>query len=241
MSCVVGEETAMLESIEGRRGLVRSKPPLPAIEGLFKKPTLINNVITLSTMTTILAEGCEIFSEHGAGKSVGTMPFQLSGNIKQGGLIETPFSITLEELIYDFGQGTLNNKSIQAVQIGGPLGTYLPVNLFNTALTFEALHELNGSLGHGGVIVFDETTDMILQAKFAMEFCQKESCGKCTPCRIGSGIGMSLIDKLNKRNAGISDRVLLEELCETMEISSLCAMGSMTPNPVRSIIKHFLK
>ncbi len=240
-SYVCGEETAMLESIEGRRGLVRSKPPLPAIEGLFKKPTLINNVITLSTMTTILSDGYEIFSEHGAGKSVGTMPFQLSGNIKQGGLIETPFGITLEELIYDFGNGTLNNKSIQAVQIGGPLGTYLPVNLFNTTLTFEALHELNGSLGHGGVIVFDEKTDMILQARFAMEFCQKESCGKCTPCRIGSEIGMSLIDKLNKSNAEISDRVLLEELCETMEKSSLCAMGSMTPNPVRSIIKHFLK
>ena len=238
-SYVCGEETAMMESIEGKRGLVRSKPPLPAIKGLFNKPTLINNVITLASLSAILMQGKDIFSQFGSGKSVGTMPFQLCGNIKQGGLIEVPFGITLNEMIYDFGAGTLNDKPVHAVQIGGPLGIYLPVHLFNTPLTVESLIDLKGSLGHGGVIVFDDSTNMTLQAKFAMDFCQKESCGKCTPCRIGSVRGVELIDKIYNGTAVKEDRILLEELCETMETTSLCAMGGMTPNPVRSIMKYF--
>ena len=238
-SYVCGEETAMMESIEGKRGLVRSKPPLPAIKGLFNQPTLINNVITLASMSVILLHGKEIFSQFGSGKSVGTMPYQLCGNIKQGGLIEVPFGITLNEMIYDFGAGTFNEKPIHAVQIGGPLGIYLPAHLLNTPLTIEALMDLKGSLGHGGVIVFDDSTNMALQAKFAMDFCAVESCGKCTPCRIGSVRGVELIDKIYNGTAVKADRILLEELCETMETTSLCAMGGMTPNPVRSIMKYF--
>ena len=238
-SYVCGEETAMMESIEGRRGLVRSKPPLPAIKGLFHQPTLINNVITLASMSVILLRGKEIFSQFGSGKSVGTMPYQLCGNIKQGGLIEVPFGITLNEMIYDFGAGTFNEKPVHAVQIGGPLGMYLPTHLLNIPLTIEALMDLKGSLGHGGVIVFDDSTNMALQAKFAMDFCAIESCGKCTPCRIGSVRGVELIDKIYNGTAVKADRILLEELCETMETTSLCAMGGMTPNPVRSIIKYF--
>ena len=238
-SYVCGEETAMMESIEGRRGLVRSKPPLPAIKGLFHQPTLINNVITLASMSVILLRGKEIFSQFGSGKSVGTMPYQLCGNIKQGGLIEVPFGITLNEMIYDFGAGTFNEKPVHAVQIGGPLGIYLPAHLLNIPLTIEALMDLKGSLGHGGVIVFDDSTNMALQAKFAMDFCAIESCGKCTPCRIGSVRGVELIDKIYNGTAVKADRILLEELCETMETTSLCAMGGMTPNPVRSIIKYF--
>jgi len=238
-SYVCGEETAMMESIEGKRGLVRSKPPLPAIKGLFNQPTLINNVITLASMSVILLHGKEIFSQFGSGKSVGTMPYQLCGNIKQGGLIEVPFGITLNEMIYDFGAGTFNEKPVHAVQIGGPLGIYLPAYLLNTPLTIEALMDLKGSLGHGGVIVFDDSTNMALQAKFAMDFCAIESCGKCTPCRIGSVRGVELIDKIYNGTAVKADRILLEELCETMETTSLCAMGGMTPNPVRSIMKYF--
>ena len=238
-SYVCGEETAMMESIEGKRGLVRSKPPLPAIKGLFNKPTLINNVITLASLSAILMQGKDIFSQFGSGKSIGTMPFQLCGNIKQGGLIEVPFGITLNEMIYDFGAGTFNEKPVHAVQIGGPLGIYLPTHLFDTPLTVESLIDLKGSLGHGGIIVFDDSTNMTLQAKFAMDFCQKESCGKCTPCRIGSVRGVELIDKIYNGTAVKTDMILLEELCETMETTSLCAMGGMTPNPVRSIIKYF--
>ena len=238
-SYVCGEETAMMESIEGKRGLVRSKPPLPAIKGLFNQPTLINNVITLASLSSILSFGTGIFSQYGSGKSIGTMPYQLCGNIKHGGLIEIPFGITLDEMIYDFGAGTFNDKPVHAVQIGGPLGIYLPANLLNTPLTVETLINLKGSLGHGGVIVFDDSTNMALQAKFAMDFCQKESCGKCTPCRIGSVRGVELIDKIYNKNAVYADRMLLEELCETLETTSLCAMGGMTPNPVRSIIKYF--
>ena len=238
-SYVCGEETAMMESIEGKRGLVRSKPPLPAIKGLFNQPTLINNVITLASLSSILSFGTEIFSQYGSGKSIGTMPYQLCGNIKHGGLIEIPFGITLDEMIYDFGAGTFNDKPVHAVQIGGPLGIYLPANLLNTPLTVETLINLKGSLGHGGVIVFDDSTNMALQAKFAMDFCQKESCGKCTPCRIGSVRGVELIDKIYNKTAVNADRMLLEELCETLETTSLCAMGGMTPNPVRSIIKYF--
>jgi len=229
----------MMESIEGRRGLVRSKPPLPAISGLFKKPTLINNVVTLATIPMLLDSDEDEFSKIGSNKSVGTMPFQLSGNIKHSGLIETRFDISLEELVRDFGSGTKSGNPIHAIQIGGPLGIYLSSSMLNTSLTIEALQELKGSIGHGGIIVFDNTVDMADQAKFAMEFCVKESCGKCTPCRIGSVRGVEIIDRLQKNKTSVNDAKLLNDLCETMESTSLCAMGGMTPNPIRSIIEFF--
>jgi len=238
-SYVCGEETAMMESIEGRRGLVRSKPPLPAISGLFKKPTLINNVVTLATIPMLLDSDEDDFSKIGSNKSMGTMPFQLSGNIKHSGLIETRFDISLEELVRDFGSGTKSGNPIHAIQIGGPLGIYLSSSMLNTSLTIEALQELKGSIGHGGIIVFDNTVDMAEQAKFAMEFCVKESCGKCTPCRIGSVRGVEIINRLQKNKANADDANLLNDLCETMEATSLCAMGGMTPNPIRSIIEFF--
>ena len=238
-SYVCGEETAMMESIEGRRGLVRSKPPLPAINGLFGKPTLINNVVTLATIPALLSDQHSEFSEIGSNKSIGTMPFQLSGNIKNGGLIETRFDITLKEMIENYGSGTKSDKPLHAIQIGGPLGIYLSSNMLNTSLTIESLEELKGSVGHGGIIVFDDSVDMSEQAKFAMEFCVKESCGKCTPCRIGSVRGVEIIERLQKNKASKEDAILLEDLCETLESTSLCAMGGMTPNPIHSIINYF--
>ena len=238
-SYVCGEETAMMESIEGRRGLVRSKPPLPAITGLFKKPTLINNVVTLATIPPLLLKDQSNFSKIGSNKSVGTMPFQLSGNIKNGGLIETKFDITLNEIVADFGSGTQSGEPIHAIQIGGPLGIYLSSTMLNTSLTIESLQELKGSVGHGGIIVFDNSVNMAEQAKFAMEFCVKESCGKCTPCRIGSVRGVEIIERLQKHKTSKEDAILLNDLCETLESTSLCAMGGMTPNPIRSIIKFF--
>ena len=238
-SYVCGEETAMMESIEGRRGLVRSKPPLPAITGLFKKPTLINNVVTLATIPPLLLKDQSNFSKIGSNKSVGTMPFQLSGNIKNGGLIETKFDITLNEIVEDFGSGTQSGDPIHAIQIGGPLGIYLSSSMLNTSLTIESLQELKGSVGHGGIIVFDNSVNMAEQAKFAMEFCVKESCGKCTPCRIGSVRGVEIIERLQKHKTSKEDAILLHDLCETLESTSLCAMGGMTPNPIRSIIKFF--
>ena len=238
-SYVCGEETAMMESIEGRRGLVRSKPPLPAITGLFKKPTLINNVVTLATIPPLLLKDQSNFSKIGSNKSVGTMPFQLSGNIKNGGLIETKFDITLNEIVADFGSGTQSGEPIHAIQIGGPLGIYLSSTMLNTSLTIESLQELKGSVGHGGIIVFDNSVNMAEQAKFAMEFCVKESCGKCTPCRIGSVRGVEIIERLQKHKTSKEDAILLHDLCETLESTSLCAMGGMTPNPIRSIIKFF--
>ncbi len=238
-SYVCGEETAMMESIEGRRGLVRSKPPLPAINGLFGKPTLINNVVTLATIPSLLSDKHSEFSKIGSNKSIGTMPFQLCGNIKNGGLIETRFDITLKEIIENYGSGTKSDRPVHAIQIGGPLGIYLSSSMLNTPLTIESLETLKGSIGHGGIIVFDNSVDMSEQAKFAMEFCVKESCGKCTPCRIGSVRGVEIIERLQKNKASKEDAILLEDLCETLESTSLCAMGGMTPNPIHSIINYF--
>jgi formate dehydrogenase iron-sulfur subunit len=238
-SYVCGEETAMMESIEGRRGLVRSKPPLPAINGLFKQPTLINNVVTLATIPALLLSDQSDFSQIGSNKSIGTMPFQLSGNVKHGGLIETRFDISLNEIIEDFGSGTKSGEPIHAIQIGGPLGIYLSSSMLDTTLTIESLQELKGSVGHGGIIVFDNSVDMAEQAKFAMEFCVKESCGKCTPCRIGSVRGVEIIERLQKNKTSKDDANLLHDLCETLESTSLCAMGEMTPNPIHSIIEFF--
>jgi len=241
---ICGEETSMLESLEGKRGLVRFKPPLPAIKGLFGQPTVVNNVLTLAAVTTVLANGAHHYQEFGTGRSRGTLTVQLAGNIKRGGLVEIPFGASLRELVEDFGGGTASGNPIRAIQVGGPLGAYLPESQWDTPLDYESFAEIEAMLGHGGIVVFDDSVDMLDQARFAMEFCAIESCGKCTPCRIGSVRGVEIIDKL--RNELIEDRQnsanleLLEDLCETLDTGSLCAMGGLTPMPVRSVIKHFL-
>ncbi len=238
-SYVCGEETAMLESLEGKAGVVRYRPPLPAVEGLFGNPTVVNNVITLASVPDILIEGGDKYSALGIDRSRGTLAFQLAGNIKQGGLVEKAFGLTLRELIEDFGGGTASGRDIRAVQVGGPLGAYLPENLLDTPLDYEAFAELDGIIGHGGVVVFDDRVDMAAQARFAMEFCAIESCGKCTPCRIGSVRGVEVIDRILADDNRDANFELLRELCDTLEDGSLCAMGGMTPFPVRSAVKYF--
>jgi len=230
-SYVCGEETAMLESLEGKRGMVRAKPPLPAHVGLFGKPTVINNVLTLASIPIIMAKGGDYYKDFGIGRSRGTIAFQLTGNIKRGGLVEKAFGITLGEMIEEYGQGTFSGQNVRAVQVGGPLGAYIPPEEFDLNLDYEAFSEAGAVLGHGGIVVFDDTADMKEQAKFAFDFCVIESCGKCTPCRIGSTRGSELIDK--------GDFELMRELCDLMDSSSLCAMGGMTPIPVKSAIKHW--
>ena len=236
---VCGEETAMLESIEGKRGIVRAKPPLPAVEGLFGQPTVINNVISLATVPVILAHGAAFYKGYGVGRSRGTLPFQLAGNVRQGGLVEKAFGLTLGELLYDFGGGTRSGRPIRAVQVGGPLGAWLPATQFDTALDYEAFAAIGAVVGHGGVVVCDESVDLGQMARYAMEFCALESCGKCTPCRIGSTRGVEVIDRLLAGQDRPRQEVLLRDLCETMIAGSLCAMGGMTPFPVLSALNHF--
>ncbi|MBV8501471.1 MAG: formate dehydrogenase [Paucibacter sp.] len=236
-SYVCGEETAMLESLEGKRGIVRAKPPLPAVSGLFGQPTVINNVITLASVPLILARGAQFYAGCGMGRSRGTLPIQLTGNIKRGGLIELAFGVTLRELLTSYGGGSASGRPIKAVQVGGPLGTYLPPSQWDTPLDYEAFAELGAVLGHGGIVVHDDTADLAQLARYAMEFCAIESCGKCTPCRIGSTRGVEVIDKIV---AGDQKQVaLLRDLCDTMVHGSLCAMGGMTPYPVISALNHY--
>jgi formate dehydrogenase iron-sulfur subunit len=236
---ICGEETSMLESLEGKRGLVRFKPPLPAIEGLFGKPTVVNNVLTLAAVSTVLAKGAEYYRDYGTGRSRGTLTAQLAGNILRGGLVEIPFGVSLRELVEDWGGGTANGRPVGAIQVGGPLGAYLPESQWDTPLDYESFAAVGAMLGHGGIVVFDDSVDMLKQARFAMEFCALESCGKCTPCRIGSVRGTELIDKIADNDNRSANLELLEDLCETMEAGSLCAMGGLTPMPVRSAVKHF--
>jgi formate dehydrogenase iron-sulfur subunit len=238
-SYVCGEETAMLESLEGRRGMVRAKPPLPALEGLFGQPTLINNVLTMAAVPYILEHGPDAYASLGSGRSLGTQVFQLAGNVRQGGIVETAFGITLRELVEGYGGGTLSGRPLRAVQLGGPLGAYLPAGALDVAMEYEAVAEAGGMLGHGGVVVFDDTVDMAQQARFAMEFCAEESCGKCTPCRIGSVRGVEVIDRILVGQQVDMNRQLLVDLCEVMTDGSLCAMGGLTPNPVLSALRHF--
>ena len=238
-SYVCGEETAMLESLEGKKGIVRYKPPLPAIEGLFGKPTVVNNVVTLASVPNIVNLGGERYAGMGVHRSKGTLAFQLAGNIKRGGLVEKSFGITLRELIEGYGGGTASGRPVKAVQVGGPLGAYLPESQLDTPLDYEAFAGISAMIGHGGIVVFDDTADMAQQARFAMEFCAIESCGKCTPCRIGSTRGVEVIDRLINGEKRDESYDLLIELCDTMEDASLCAMGGMTPYPVRSILQHF--
>ncbi len=238
-SYVCGEETAMLESLEGKKGIVRAKPPLPAHEGLFGKPTVVNNVVTLASVPNIVNLGGERYAGMGINRSKGTLAFQLAGNVKRGGLVEKAFGITLRELVEGYGGGTASGLPIKAVQVGGPLGAYLSAGELDTPLDYEAFTGIGAMIGHGGIVVFDDTANMAEQARFAMEFCAIESCGKCTPCRIGSTRGVEVIDRLIKGEKRDENYDLLVELCDTMEDASLCAMGGMTPYPVRSILKHF--
>lgn len=236
---VCGEETSLLESLEGKRGLVRFKPPLPAIEGLFGKPTIVNNVISLATVPIILDKGGDFYKNYGMGRSRGTLPIQLAGNLKQNGLIEKAFGITLRELLYDFGGGSATGKPIKAVQVGGPLGAYLPESQFDTPMDYEAFTAIWAVLGHGGVVAFDESVDMAKMARYAFEFCAIESCGKCTPCRIGSTRGVEVMDKIMSGKDHAKNVILVKDLSDTMLNGSLCALGGMTPYPVLSAINHF--
>ena len=236
---VCGEETSLLESIEGRRGIVRAKPPLPAHKGLFGRPTVINNVLSLASVPFILAEGAARYADFGLGRSRGTMPIQLAGNVKYGGLFETAFGITLGELIDDIGGGTASGRPVRAVQVGGPLGAYFPRALFDTPFDYESFAARDGLIGHGGIVVFDDTVDMAKQARFAMEFCAIESCGKCTPCRIGSTRGVEVIDRIIAGKDRAENLAIVEDLCNTMKFGSLCALGGFTPYPVMSALTHF--
>ena len=236
---ICGEETSLLDSLEGKRGTVRAKPPLPAIHGLFGKPTVVNNVLSLATVPLILARGADFYREFGVGRSLGTQPFQLAGNLKQGGLIEKAFGVTLRELLYDYGGGSATGRPLRAAQVGGPLGAYLPESQWDIPLDYEAYAAASAMVGHGGVVAFDDSVDMLSMARYAMEFCAIESCGKCTPCRIGSVRGMETLDKIAGGNAREQQISLLRDLCDTMLGGSLCALGGMAPYPVLSALKHF--
>jgi formate dehydrogenase iron-sulfur subunit len=236
---VCGEETSLLDSLEGKRGQVRAKPPLPAHKGLFGRPTVINNVLSFASVPIILENGAGFYRDFGMGRSRGTMPIQLAGNIKYGGLFETAFGITLGELVDDIGGGTRSGRPVRAVQVGGPLGAYFPRALFDTPFDYEAFAARDGLIGHGGIVVFDDAVDMAKQARFALEFCAIESCGKCTPCRIGAARGVEVVDRIINNEHRAANIEVLEDLCNTMKFGSLCALGGFTPYPVMSALTHF--
>ena len=236
---ICGEETSLLDSLEGRRGQVRFKPPLPAIKGLFGQPTVVNNVISLASVPLILDRGAAYYRDYGVGRSRGTLPIQLAGNLRYTGLVEKAFGVTLRELLYDYGGGSYSGRPIRAVQVGGPLGAYLPESQFDTQLDYEAFAGIGAMLGHGGIVAFDDTVDLFRQARYAMEFCAVESCGKCTPCRIGSTRGVEVLDRIGAGIERAKNLALLDDLCETMRHGSLCALGGLTPDPVVSALKHF--
>ncbi len=236
---ICGEETSMLDSLEGRRGEVRAKPPIPALHGLFGRPTVVNNVLTLAAVPMVLADGGEAYAALGTGRSRGTQVFQLAGNVARGGVVEAGFGLSLRELVEDYGGGTASGRPVKAVQVGGPLGAYLPPSRFDLPMDYEAFAEAGAMVGHGGIVVFDDTMDAGAMARFAMEFCAKESCGKCTPCRVGSTRGVEVIDRIRAGTDREANLVLLEDLCATMTKGSLCAMGGLTPLPVRSALEHF--
>jgi formate dehydrogenase iron-sulfur subunit len=236
---ICGEETSLLESLEGKRGQIRPKPPLPAIAGAFGKPTVVNNVISLATVPWILAEGAGAYRDFGMGRSRGTMPIQLAGNIKHGGMVERAFGLTLGELVEEFGAGTYTGRPIRTVQVGGPLGAYWPTSLFDTPFDYEAFAAKGGMIGHGGIVVFDDTVDMAKQARFAFEFCAIESCGKCTPCRVGSTRGAETVAKIMRGERVADNLDLVRDLCETLRDGSLCALGGLIPLPVMSALEHF--
>jgi len=234
---VCGEETSLLNSLEGKRGVVRAKPPLPALEGFMGRPTVVNNVISLATVPVILAKGAGFYRDFGLGRSRGTIPLQIAGNVRFGGLFEAAFGLTLAEIVDDIAGGTATGRPVKAVQVGGPLGAYFPRALFDTPFGYEDYAAKDGLIGHAGIVVFDDTADMLRQARFAMEFCAIESCGKCTPCRIGAVRGVETIDRIARGDAAAIP--LLTDLCATMKAGSLCALGGFTPYPVMSALTHF--
>ncbi len=236
---ICGEETSLLESLEGKRGQIRVKPPLPAISGLFGKPTVVNNVLSFAATPWILEHGAKAYADYGVGRSLGSQPFQLAGNIRHGGLVELAFGASLRDLVEGFGGGTRTGRPIRAVQVGGPLGAYFPASLLDTPLDYESMAAAKGMLGHGGIVVFDDSVDMARQARFAFEFCAKESCGKCTPCRIGSTRGVETVDKIIAGRDRQQNVQLLRDLCEVMTDGSLCALGGLAPLPVLSALDHF--
>ena len=236
---VCGEETSLMNSLEGKRGVVRAKPPLPAIQGLFGKPTVINNVISLASVPIIMDKGGEYYKDFGMGRSRGTIPIQIAGNVKHGGLFEAAFGLTLGEIVDEIGGGTRTSRPVKAVQVGGPLGAYFPRELFDTPFDYEAFAAKDGLIGHAGIVVFDDTADMLKQARFAMEFCAIESCGKCTPCRVGAIRGVETLDKIAGNIEPAKQIELVTDLCNTMKFGSLCALGGFTPYPVMSAINHF--
>ena len=236
---ICGEETSLLESLEGKRGQIRFKPPLPAIAGLFGKPTVVNNVISLASVPVILEKGPGFYRDFGMGRSRGTMPLQLAGNIKHGGLIERAFGLTLREVIEEFGGGTYSGRPVRAVQVGGPLGAYWPTNLLDVPIDYESFAAKGGMVGHGGIVVFDDSVDLAKQARFAFHFCAIESCGKCTPCRIGARRGAETVDKIMRGERVVANLEVVRDLCETMRDGSLCALGGLTPMPVVSAMEHF--
>jgi formate dehydrogenase iron-sulfur subunit len=236
---ICGEETSLLESLEGKRGMVRFRPPLPAIKGLFGKPTIVNNVISLASVPIVLDRGAEFYKNFGSGRSRGTLTVQLAGNVKHGGLVEVGFGLTLRELLYDFGGGSATGRPIRAVQAGGPLGAYVHPKQFDTPVDYEQFAAIGAMIGHGGFVIFDDTVDMGEQARFAMEFCAIESCGKCTPCRIGAVRGVEVIDRIRNGVDEAANLALLKDLCDTMIAGSLCALGGMAPFPVLSVLNHY--
>lgn len=237
---ICGEETSLLDSLEGKRGMVRAKPPLPAIAGLFGRPTVVNNVLSLATVPSILARGAQFYRDFGVGRSLGTQPFQLAGNLKHGGLVEKAFGVSLRALLYDYGGGSATGRPLRAVQVGGPLGAYLPESQWDIPLDYEAYAAVSAMVGHGGIVAFDDSVDMLRMARYAMEFCAIESCGKCTPCRIGSVRGVETLDKIAAAGQAREQHIaLLHDLCDTMLGGSLCALGGMAPYPVLSALQHF--
>ncbi|EAU45286.1 formate dehydrogenase beta subunit [Salipiger bermudensis] len=234
---VCGEETSLLNSLEGKRGVVRAKPPLPALEGAFGKPTVVNNVISLATVPVIFEKGAEHYANFGLGRSKGTIPLQIAGNVRHGGLFETAFGMSLGQIVEDLGGGTASGRAVKAVQVGGPLGAYLSPDQFDTPFGYEEFDGQGALIGHAGLVVFDDSADMLGMARFAMEFCAVESCGKCTPCRIGAVRGVETLDRIA---AGDAEAIpLLIDLCETMQDGSLCALGGFTPYPVMSALRLF--
>jgi formate dehydrogenase iron-sulfur subunit len=236
---ICGEETALLESLEGKRGVVRAKPPIPAVAGLFGQPTLVNNVVTLASVPFIFAQGADAYRKFGMGRSQGTLAVQLAGNVRRGGLVELAFGVTLRTLLDDFGGGTASGRPAKAIQVGGPLGAYLPSAQWDVPMDYEAYAALGAVVGHGGVVVHDDTADLSALASYAMHFCAHESCGKCTPCRIGATRGVEVIEQIRRGDTSVRQIKLLRDLCDTMVSGSLCAMGGMTPFPVRSALDHF--
>ncbi|HIC35504.1 MAG TPA: formate dehydrogenase, partial [Gammaproteobacteria bacterium] len=236
---ICGEETSLLESLEGRRGQIRVKPPVPAISGLLSMPTLVHNVISFASVPAIVRLGGDVYRDLGVAPSSGTMSFQLAGNVKRGGLIEVPFGITLREMVEGYGHGTLSGRPFKTLQIGGPLGAYLSQRELDIELTYEAMADIGAGIGHGGLVIFDDTVDLAEQARYAFEFCELESCGKCTPCRIGSVRGKETMEQIISGRASDQEFNMIDDLCEVMDRTSLCQMGGMTPIPVRSAMERF--